>query len=239
MDVSVSADTSITKAKGQKATAVPNQRAPAKPERPCATRKKRPATSDVPLPNIKNSKAIWQGQVVPLYIHFVATLNNPWDADSTGEEIDALQQSWSTAFPNHKHLVTAGTMIYKVAAQRLYEWRSAVGKRGIAAVEWLWKERGLDTVQKHWSLVDFGIPIGGLGMCAAAVERGLLLYQTGKIQTEDEQKAETQAALDKGDITLAEELEAFYLKLKTFSEGGWSKPTQDYIKVIGKLSEGQ
>ncbi|THG94376.1 hypothetical protein EW026_g7085 [Hermanssonia centrifuga] len=76
-------------------------------------------------------------------------------------------------------------------------------------------------------------------MCAAAVEQGLLLYQTGKIQTEDEQKAEIQAALDKGDTTLAEELEAFYVKLKTFSEGGWSKPTQDYIKVIGKLSEGQ
>ncbi len=66
-----------------------------------------------------------------------------------------------------------------------------------------------------------------------------MLYQTGKIQTEDEQKAEIQAALDKGDTTLAEKLEAFYVKLKTFSEGGWSKPTQDYIKVIGKLSEGQ
>ncbi|THG99241.1 hypothetical protein EW026_g3083 [Hermanssonia centrifuga] len=87
------------------------------------------------------------------------------------------------------------------------------------------------------SLVDFGVPIGGLAMCAAAVERGFLLYQTGEIQSNKEQKAEIQAALDKGNTQLAKDLKAFHIRLKTFSEPGWSKATQEYSKVIDKLSE--
>lgn len=73
-----------------------------------------PLMVDVPLPNVPGGRAIWRGQVVPSYIHFVATLDNPWDADSTGEEIDALQQSWSAGFPNHQQVVTAASPMYKV-----------------------------------------------------------------------------------------------------------------------------
>ncbi|THG98863.1 hypothetical protein EW026_g3381 [Hermanssonia centrifuga] len=225
-------------------------------------------TGDVPLPNISNT-----------------TLHNPWDGDSTGEEIDALQQSWSTWFPKHKELVTPSMAIYKVAAQRLYEWRSNVGKRGIAAVQWLWKDRKLDTEEErsdyvsthlkpryycmYWdntngkgafqaevlmrtfavylgkcdhttgSLINFGLPVGGLAMCAAAVERGLLLYQTGRLMTEQEQDADVQSALDEGEGDLAESLRDFYSRLRTFSEGGWSTATHNYVKVILKLDEKQ
>ncbi|PSR78304.1 hypothetical protein PHLCEN_2v7426 [Hermanssonia centrifuga] len=275
------------KEKPETPTLISNERTPAEPERQRTARSQRktPATSDVPLPNIKNSRAIWRGQVVPSYISFVATLDNPWDADSTGDEIDALQQSWSTAFPNHRVLVRPAASIHRVATQRLYEWRSNIGKRGIAAVEWLWEDKGLaheeerrDYVATHLgphflcmykdeinatgafraevlmrtfgsylslcdpttgSIVDFGIPIGALAMCAAAVERGLLLYRTGKIQTEKEQQDDIKSALDKGDAKLAKDLKAFHAKLRTFSEGSWSKPTQDYVKVMTKLSEVQ
>ncbi|THG94791.1 hypothetical protein EW026_g6746 [Hermanssonia centrifuga] len=87
------------------------------------------------------------------------------------------------------------------------------------------------------SIVDFGIPIGALAMCAAV--RGLLLYRTGKMQTEKEQQDDIRSALDKGDAKLAKDLKAFHAKLRTFSEGSWSKPTQDYVKVMTKLSEVQ
>ncbi|THG95671.1 hypothetical protein EW026_g6026 [Hermanssonia centrifuga] len=171
----------------------------------------------------------------------------------------------------------------RVATQRLYEWRSNIGKRGIAAVEWLWEDKGLACEEERWdyvathlgphflcmykdeinatgafqaevlmrtfgsylslcdpttgSIVDFGIPIGALAMCAAA--RGLLLYRTGKMQTEKEQQDDIRSALDKGDAKLAKDLKAFHAKLRTFSEGSWSKPTQDYVKVMTKLREVQ
>ncbi|PSS25955.1 hypothetical protein PHLCEN_2v2980 [Hermanssonia centrifuga] len=41
-----------------------------------------------------------------------------------------------------------------LAAQRLYEWRSNVGKRGIAAVQWLWKDRKLDTEEERSDYVS-------------------------------------------------------------------------------------
>ncbi|PSR88603.1 hypothetical protein PHLCEN_2v5130 [Hermanssonia centrifuga] len=87
------------------------------------------------------------------------------------------------------------------------------------------------------SLIDFGVPVGGLAMCAVAVERSFLMYQTGKIQSDKERKADIQAALEEGDTKLAKELKAFHTRIKTFSEPGWGKATQEYSKAIIQLSE--
>ncbi len=65
------------------------------------------------------------------------------------------------------------------------------------------------------------------------------MYQTGRLLTEEEQDADVQAALDEGEGDLAESLRDFYLRLRTFSEGGWGTPTQNYVKVILKLNEKQ
>ncbi len=69
------------------------------------------------------------------------------------------------------------------------------------------------------------------------VERGFLMYQTGKIQSDKERKADIQAALEEGDTELAKELKAFHTRIKTFSEPGWGKATQEYSKAIIQLSE--
>ncbi|PSR77221.1 hypothetical protein PHLCEN_2v8001 [Hermanssonia centrifuga] len=204
---------------------------------PLVVRRRGPATGDVPLPAIRNSMAIWKVRVVPSYIHFVATLTNPWDADSTEEEIDALQQSWAAWFPQHNVLVTPGSAIYKVAVQRLYEWRSGIGKKGVVAVEWFWKERGIDTVQARCKYVATHLQPGFLCMYRDdMVERAFLLYQTGKIQSEQEQKDDIQAAMLEGDTELAKELKALHVRLRTFSESSWGKPTQEYVQAITRLS---
>ncbi|THG96654.1 hypothetical protein EW026_g5208, partial [Hermanssonia centrifuga] len=224
------------KEKPETPTLISNERTPAEPERQrtARSRRKTPATSDVPLPNIKNSRAIWRGQVVPSYISFVATLDNPWDADSTGDEIDALQQSWSTAFPNHRVLVRPAASIHRVATQRLYEWRSNIGKRGIAAVEWLWEDKGLAHEEERRDYVATHLGPHFLCMYKDEIVWLPLLSLGGKIQTEKEQQDDIKSALDKGDAKLAKDLKAFHAKLRTFSEGSWSKPTQDYVKVMTK-----
>ncbi|THG97393.1 hypothetical protein EW026_g4594 [Hermanssonia centrifuga] len=244
MNVAVNASTSesAAKGKGKTPTLRLNPRTLAEPEKPlriARSRRKTPATSDVPLPNIKNSRAIWRGQVIPSYISFVATLENPWDADSTGDEIDALQQSWSTAFPDHRVLVRPATSIHKVATQRLYEWRSNVGKRGIAAVEWLWEDKALAYEEERRDYVATHLGPHFLCMYKDEIVWLSLLSLWGKIQTEKEQQDDIKSALDKGDAKLAKDLKAFHVKLRTFSEGSWSKPTQDYVKVMTKLSEVQ
>ncbi len=60
----------------------------------------------------------------------------------------------------------------------MYEWRSGIGKKGIAAVEWLWKECKLNTKQERIDYVNMHLKPRYLCMYRDdTVRLGLLLGQ--------------------------------------------------------------
>ena len=59
-------------------------------------------TADLPLPKDNpDAETIWTTVVVPRYLSYIASLDNPWDADSKGEEVNVLQRFWLEAFGEH------------------------------------------------------------------------------------------------------------------------------------------
>ncbi|PSR72474.1 hypothetical protein PHLCEN_2v11653 [Hermanssonia centrifuga] len=125
-----------TLAKDTKCTTTDTTQLVNKKTRKRLTKKKStPAMKDVPLPNICNNRAIWRGQVISSYIHFVASLENPWNTNSTGEEIDILQQSWSTWFLKHKEIGTPTQNYVKVILKlNKKQWRGIL-KAGMKHVK--------------------------------------------------------------------------------------------------------
>ena len=59
-------------------------------------------TADLPLPKDRpDAEAIWTTVIIPRYLGYIALLENPWDADSKGKEVDMLQRFWLEAFGEH------------------------------------------------------------------------------------------------------------------------------------------
>ena len=43
----------------------------------------------------------WTTVIIPRYLSYIASLENPWDTDSKGKEVDMLQRFWLEAFGEH------------------------------------------------------------------------------------------------------------------------------------------
>ncbi len=81
-----------------------------------APKKKNASMVDIPLPDVPHAKDIWNatGGIMHTWVHFVSTLENPWDANSTGKEMKMLRKLWTIGFPKSEESISAGTEIHKV-----------------------------------------------------------------------------------------------------------------------------
>ncbi len=71
----------------------------------------------LPLPpDVDNALEVWQQKFVPTYLLFIGSLKNPWDKNSTKQEINELQRIWSVVFPTSNEVVTDRCIIHKVVS---------------------------------------------------------------------------------------------------------------------------
>lgn len=128
-------------------------------------------TSDLPLPqDHANAETIWTTVIVPRFISYVGSLANPWDADSLKNEDEVLRQLWEEAFDGlvlesdedlrkvrdivRKSFRFGYPLLFKPradplldrdilkAGQRVYDWRSGIGKAAVKAVEGFLDDQG-------------------------------------------------------------------------------------------------
>ncbi|PSR77801.1 hypothetical protein PHLCEN_2v7701 [Hermanssonia centrifuga] len=218
MDVSVSIS-SQTKVEATQRTSKPP-----KPPKTEALKKKSVSTVDIPLPDVPHAKDIWNasGGIMHTWVHFVSTLENLWDANSTGEEMKTLHKLWAIGFPKNKEHISSETKIHKVSQQRSYDWRSRAGKKGIFHVLEFFKQQGLNTEeQRKECATKYGLSY-------------LCMYHDDK--TWQERSAAIEEAKANKNKDLTEQLELEHAKISKFSEV-WNIPTTSFIQGINKLSK--
>lgn len=88
MDVGVSAVSAVrtTLKRGDKVTRTASAETSVKPIKY--------TTADLPLPNVEKALTKWRAKVVPTVLSFVASLDHPWEPDSTGEETNVIDDAW-------------------------------------------------------------------------------------------------------------------------------------------------
>ncbi|KAH9927360.1 uncharacterized protein B0H18DRAFT_1118616 [Fomitopsis serialis] len=82
---------------------------------------------------------------MPKLIHVIACLANPWELQVIDFAAE-LRRLWDEVFPDVVlgYEVEAGSLLYTLSMQRIYNWRSSFGANAINAVEKFWVNVGIE-----------------------------------------------------------------------------------------------
>ncbi|KAI0352544.1 hypothetical protein OH77DRAFT_1513132 [Trametes cingulata] len=98
-----------------------------------STNKKKWTTADLPFGAQQDDR--WTSRFVPTLLRYQGCRYNPWSwlAESS---VSVVQKIWDEVYGDSlPHDVQANDNVHKVATQRIYDWRSAIGSSAIAILE--------------------------------------------------------------------------------------------------------
>lgn len=102
-------------------------------------KKARPTLEDLPA---GCSQKRWKTVFVPTWLEFIGGLPNPYDLQDINI-VNVLQAFFDDVFVDVQYSISVHDAVYKLAMQKVYDWRSMINKGAISALIKYWEDEQL------------------------------------------------------------------------------------------------